>query len=276
MSTTPNSRYVFKHAALQNKAIADNLAKFAARSRATRQVTSPVYEEDVVSSSPVLNNRMMYRDMDMLNLRYKMSYRRNIARPFLGITVIVAGLVAIGFVVGPTLYNLIVASWKTILLALGGVCVGSGCILLFGRIGKQPLKNLEPPDGASDQPLTELERLAIRTVSRLKTAYRMQIFLICIVAALLLLVVLWSIFMVTTNKLMYATAFGSSGIGMLVLSKWKWQPFERVAEARKFADDADILAAGLRLRIKSISEITDPKERAQAQWEAVSEYLDRS
>ena len=125
-------------------------------------------------------------------------------------------------------------------------------------------------------PLEELESLAIRTVSRLKTAYQIQITLTCVVAALLLFVVLWSIFMVTQNQLMYATAFSSSGIGMLVLSKWKWQPFERVAEARKLADDADILAAGLRLRIKSISEIVDPKERSQAQWEAVSEYLDRS
>lgn len=262
MSKIPDSRYVFRHAALQNKAIADNLSKFVARSRATKQETPPVYEENTKTSSPLISW--------WLNDQY------NTLRIILGIMVLVTGLVAIGFVVGPTLYNLIVAGWKTILLSLGGVCVGSGCILLFGKIGRQPLKNLEPPEGTSDHPLAELERLASRTVSRLKTAYQIQILLICIVAALLLFVVLWSIFMVIQDQLMYATAFGSSGIGMLVLSKWKWQPFEQVTEARKLADDADILAAGLRIRIKSISEIADPKERAQAQWEAVSEYLDRS
>ena len=129
-------------------------------------------------------------------------------------------------------------SWKTMLLSLGGVCIGSGFILIFVRIGRKPLKNIKPPDDTSDQPLAELELLAGRTVSRLRTAYQMQISLICIVAALLLFIILWSIYMVTQDQLMYATVFGSSGIGMLALSKWKWQPFERVTEAPKNAEHA--------------------------------------
>lgn len=276
-TTTPSGRYIFGHAALQNHAVAENLAKIAARSKATRQDIAPVHvmEDDWVASSPVASSpvsryRVMYQDVAYAQ------YRRSFALPIIGGLILIAGFLAIGFVIGTKIYEILVTSWKTILLSLGGICVGSGFILMFGRIGKQPLKKVEPPDGTSEQPLAELEHLASRTVSRLRTAYRMQISLITIVAALLLFVVLWSIFMVTKNRLMYATAFGSSGIGMLVLSKWKWQPFERVAEARKLADDADILATGLRLRIKSISEITDPKERAQAQWDAVSEYLDRS
>lgn len=272
MSESSRSGYIFRQAAQQNKAVADNLAQISARLRETRQTGKQIPSGPVVASSPLFSRRMAGADLHMYSL--KCEYRRS--TPILGIAILVAGLVAIGYVVGPTIYKIFIASWKTISLSLGGVCVGSGFILLFGKIGKEPLKNVEPPDGSSDHPLEELEGLAFRTVSRLKTAYQLQIILTCSVATLLLFVVLWSIYMVTQNQLMYATAFGSSGISMLILSKWKWQPFERVAEARKLADDADILAAGLRLRIKSISEIPDPKERAQAQWDAVSEYLDRS
>jgi hypothetical protein len=275
MSESSISGYIFRQAAQQNRAVADNLAQISERLRETRQTGKQILRGPVVASSPLFSGRIACGDLHIPMYSAKRCGVRN-STSILGIAILVAGLVAIGYVVGPTIYKIFIASWKTILLSLGGVCVGSGFILLFGKIGKKPLKNVEPPDGSSDHPLEELEGLAFRTVSRLKTAYQLQIILTCSVATLLLFVVLWSIYMVTQNQLMYATAFGSSGIGMLILSKWKWQPFERVAEARKLADDADILAAGLRLRIKSISEIPDPKERAQAQWDAVSEYLDRS
>ena len=281
MPSNQSSRYIFRHAALQNQAVAKNLSEIEARSRAKRRDTSSGHvEEMTMPSSPIdIEIEHFYlreRWGDMMFDRHKKSYQRSAVLPVLGTMILIAGLVAIGFVIGPTLYRIVVTSWKTILLSLGGVFIGSGFILIFGRIGKQPLKKVEPPDSTSDQPLAELECLASRTVSRLQTAYQIQISLICIVAAILLFVILWAVLMVTQNRLMYATAFGSSGIGMIALSKWKWQPFERVAEARKLADDADILTTGLRLRIKSISEITDPKERAKAQWDAVSEYIDRS
>lgn len=283
MPSIQASRYIFKQAALQNQAVAKNLSEIEARSSAKRQDTSSKYIKDLSkSSSPIAETRFSIRERHAaeqivdFGVSSRPYHRRSVFVLIFGILILIAGLVAIGFVIGPTLYKIVVNSWKTIILSLGGVCIGSGFILVFGSVGKQPLKKVVPPDSASDQPLLELEALASRTVSRLKTAYQVQVFLICTVAALLLFVVLWSIFLVSTNQLMYATAFGSSGIGMLVLSKLKWQPFERMAEARKLADDADILTAGLRLRIKSISEIADPKERAQAQWEAVSEYLERS
>lgn len=271
MTTTRSAQYILKQAASQNHAVAENLAKIAARSKATRKdTTSVTIDGDAIASSPLFSMRRYGYGP------YCPYPAPSVRSPIFGVSILIIGIVVIGFVVGPTLYRILVTDWKTILLSLGGVCIGSGLIIVFGKIDKHPLKNVEPPDGLSDQPLAELEHLAGRTVSRLRIAYQIQISLVCVVAALLLFIVLWSIFMVTQNQLMYATAFGSSGIGMLALSKWKWQPFERVAEARKLADDADILATGLRLRIKSISEITDPKERAQAQWDAISEYLDRS
>jgi hypothetical protein len=280
VSTNRSANYIFRHAAIQNHSVAKNLDKLAARAREKRRdksqaitiedsvVSSPIAQYSV-ASSPICSNRLMADNM--LMYRDMKAYRS-----IFGILILIAGIVAIGFVFGQTLYKILIGNWKTIFISLGGICIGAGIILIFGRIGKKPLKKVEPPDGTSEEPLTELERLANRTVSRLRTAYRIQVSLISVVAAIVCFVILWSIYMVTNNRLAYATAFGSTSIGMLALSKWKWQPFERMAEARKLADDADILATGLRLRINSISQITDPKERAQAQWVAISEYLDRS
>ncbi|MCD4678129.1 MAG: hypothetical protein K8S18_19375 [Desulfobacula sp.] len=270
MSTNRSANYIFRHAAIQNHSVAKNLDKLAARARKKRRDKSQAITiEDLVASSPIAQDSVAYSPKCCPS---PMGYSSSI----FGVLILIAGIVAIGFVFGSTLYKILIGNWKTIFISLGGICIGAGIILIFGRIGKKPLKKIEPPDGTSEEPLTELERLANRTVSRLRTAYRIQVSLISVVAAILCFVILWSIYMVTNNRLAYATAFGSSSIGMLALSKWKWQPFERVAEARKLTDDADILATGLRLRINSISQITDPKERAQAQWNAISEYLDRS
>ena len=285
MSTNRSANYIFRHAAIQNHSVAKNIDKLAARAREKiRDKSQAITIEDLVVSSPIAqyfkvsSPRYSTRQMadDMLMYRDMKAYRMGYSSLIFGALILIAGIVAIGFVFGPTLYKILIGNWKTIFISLGGICIGAGIILIFGRIGKKPLKKIEPPDGTSEEPLTELERLANRTVSRLRTAYRIQVSLISVVAAILCFVILWSIYMVTNNRLAYATAFGSSSIGMLALSKWKWQPFERVAEARKLTDDADILATGLRLRINSISQITDPKERAQAQWVAISEYLDRS
>jgi hypothetical protein len=171
---------------------------------------------------------------------------------------------------------LVVRYWKPILSSLGGACFGAGIILAVGRLGKAPLKNIQPPDDTTNEPLEELERFVERSGSRLRTAYRVQMALIWLVALTIFAVIGWSILMVTKHQLMYATVFGTTGVGMLALSRWKWQPFERVADARRLADNADILATGLRMRIESISKIPDPKERAEAQWRAVTDYLKQS
>jgi hypothetical protein len=81
---------------------------------------------------------------------------------------------------------------------------------------------------------------------------------------------------VSQNRILYASAFGSGSVAMVILTQWKWQPFDRINQARQLADNADTLATGLRLRMKTISEITDPSKRSTAQWEAVEAYLKRS
>lgn len=94
-----------------------------------------------------------------------------------------------------------------------------------------------------------------------------------IVGCIFVALIVWSIIMVTKNKLVYATAFGSGSVAMAILTRWKWQPFDRINDARRLADKADTLATGLRLRMKTISEIKNPTARAKAQWDAVTEYL---
>jgi len=82
--------------------------------------------------------------------------------------------------------------------------------------------------------------------------------------------------MVSKERLLYASAFGSGGVAMVILTQWKWQPFDRINQARKLADDADTVATALRLRMKTISEITDPSLRSKAQGDVVNEYLEHS
>ena len=264
MSQPP--KYIFQQVAHQNNLVAEKLAKMASRSPFRHKPTIEFTQGYVAKENHPLNSKTVltryYSDGPQLNV--------------IGVIIFLVGFILIGVAFGTTLYDLFLIHWKGISLAIGGSFIGSGLIFIFGRLDKEPLRNIDPPNSDSSEPLCELENLAKRTTSRLRTAYRIQIILICFVATLLFTIVLWSIWTVIQNQLAYTTFFGSSGIAMIILSKWKWQPFERVTEARKLADDADILTMGLRLRIKTISEITDPKERSEAQWVAVSDYLDKS
>ena len=79
--------------------------------------------------------------------------------------------------------------------------------------------------------------------------------------------------MFSFRRVDYGTVFGTSGVGGMALTKWKWQPFEKASEARRSADNADVLALGLRRRLATISEIKDPIERQKFEWQAVNDYL---
>jgi hypothetical protein len=188
-----------------------------------------------------------------------------------------AGLVALAISsVGPAGIRFLAQHWKAFLLPIGGVCLGAGIVLLVSNLGAAPLRGVDPPNADSDQPLQELKDLAERTASRLRAAYRFQLSTVVTVGAIFIGLILWSMVMVSRKEILYASAFGSGSVAMAILTQWKWQPFERINQARRLADNADTLATGLRLRMKAISEIQDPRERAKAQWEAVEQYIDRS
>jgi hypothetical protein len=182
-------------------------------------------------------------------------------------------LVALGIVIGPSVFRFVVRNWRILLLCIGAACIGASIVFALSRIGFQPLRKIEPPSADTDEPLKELEGLANRTVARLRTAYTVQVSLVVAIFIGFAAIVIWSMVMVSQKRLEYACVFGSGGVAMFVLSRWKWQPFERMAEARRLADQADILATALRMRIRTIEQISDPAARAKAQWEAAAEYL---
>lgn len=189
------------------------------------------------------------------------------------LVLLLIGLVALGVVIGPYVFRFVVQYWRILLLCISAACIGASVVLVLSRVGIKPLRGIQPPSADTDEPLKELEGLAERTAVRLKTAYTVQVSLVVAVFTIFAGIVAWSMVMISQKRLAYASAFGSGGVAMLVLSKWKWQPFDRIARARKLADQADILATALRMRIRTIEQIGDPATRAKAQWEAVAEYL---
>lgn len=191
-------------------------------------------------------------------------------------SLLLLGVIAIAVVVGPAVWRFATMYWQAILLPVGGVCVGAGVVLLLSRIGMSSLGTVAPPKTDTDDPLKELTDLAERTGSRLRAAYRLQLWIVLAVGGIFIVLIIWTIVMVSKQRLVYASAFGSGSISMAILTKWKWQPFDRINQARRAADNADATATGLRLRMKTISEIADPAARADAQWEAVKEYVSLS
>lgn len=195
------------------------------------------------------------------------------ASPIAAYVLLLIGI-AIGVItVGPALVRLLTTHWQAVLIPLGGVCAGAGAVLLVSRIGASPLRAVAPPKANAEDPLQELKDLAERTAARLQTAYRLQLWAVLAVGAIFIILIIWSVVMVSQNRILYASAFGSGSVAMMILTQWKWQPFDRINQARRLADNADTLATGLRLRMKTISEITNPSKRAKAQWDAVEEYL---
>lgn len=204
------------------------------------------------------------------------SRKKNMLWPVVAVLLLVAGIIALGISVGPSVIRFLGQHWQAIILPVGGVCVGAGIVLLVSRLGTTPLCFVDPPKKDSNEPLHELKDLAERTASRLRAAYRFQLFAVLTVGVIFVGLIVWSIVMVSQKKILYASAFGSGGMAMVILSQWKWQPFDRINQARRLADNADTLATGLQLRMKTISEIQDPRERAKAQWEAVEQFIDRT
>ncbi len=248
----------------QNPAIKYGLTQMRSRSRPIK----------ALASSPVVMERFrphggIYYRCEMKTMGFEVGMRRRIWF----FVLLLIGLVALGIVIGPSVFRFVVRNWRILFLCIGAACIGASIVFALSRIGFQPLRKIKPPSADTDEPLKELEGLANRTVARLRTAYTVQVSLLVAIFIGFAAIVTWSMVMVSQKRLEYACVFGSGGVAMFVLSRWKWQPFERMAEARRLADQADILATALRMRIRTIEQISDPATRAKAQWEAAAEYL---
>lgn len=219
-------------------------------------------------TTPPRRRAESYEDM-----HFKIAYSVQAHWSIIPLILFLVGFIALVFVIVPPIIKFILAHWKTTLLCIGTASVGAGLALALGRIGFRPLQRLTAPDPNSNEPLRELQDLAQRTAQRLKTAYRIQVSLLVAVFTGFAAVVAWTIALVSQKRISYASAFGSGSVAMLILSKWKWQPFDRMAEARRLADQADVLATALRLRMRTIHEIKDPEVRSKAQWKAAADFL---
>jgi hypothetical protein len=126
-----------------------------------------------------------------------------------------------------------------------------------------------------EQPLRELELLAVRSSKRLRIAYRVQLLFSIVILVAVAGVVAWAVFELAMDHLRSAAAFGCSG-GLGAALAIKWQPFKEVRRVGMSTEAADVLATGLRMRMKTIGKIEDTAQRQEAEWQAVREYLDEA
>ena len=157
------------------------------------------------------------------------------------------------------------------ILVVALLALGASIAAALRGTGREPLRAVRPPDAESEHPLSEIRCLALRAAARLRSSYHAQLVIAIGIIVLLAAIVVWSILMVTARQIPYATVLGVGGVGTTALMA-RWQPFDRVARARDLAEQADVLATGLRLRLATIKEIADPVARGEAEWNAVKDY----
>ncbi len=276
MSEGRTGEDVFRELELQNPAVGRALRGFRRREEHPGSrleipwgLLGPAYRDVAVGHEPVSSPVQLFRMMVRPSLR-------SLWHRLIAYILLLIGIIALGIAVGPATVRFLAMHWQAILLPAGGVCIGAGVVLLVIRVGALPLGGVAPPNVNTEDPLGELKDLAERTGSRLRAAYRLQLCAVLAVGVIFFTLVVWSMVMVSQDRILYASAFGSGGVAMMILTRWKWQPFDRINQARRLADNADTLATGLRLRMKTLSEITDPSERAKVQWDAVKQYLHHS
>ncbi len=273
MSQAISDKDVFRELEVQNPAVAQAFRSFRRHGEEPELARQMRVEVEHRDEWPVIASGETYHYSRAVP--HAISERRQ-SSSFIVPLLLVIGVIAAGIVVGPGLVRFLVIHWEAVLLPIGGICVGAATVLSVSRVTAFPLRTVAPPNVAAEDPLQELKDLAERTASRLRAAYRFQLWTVFAVGAIFITLIVWSMVLVSQNRIVYASAFGSSSVAMMILTQWKWQPFDRINQARRLADNADTLATGLRLRMKTISEIVDPFRRAKAQGNVIDEFLKRS
>lgn len=279
MSNASIGNNAFRELEDQNPAVAQAFRALRRRAQPaapidTSEMRRPSFiEGDYVSSYISAGGMFGGGQMPSLPPRGAARSKRRKLPVVVALLLLAAGLVALAFSVGPSVLHFLGQYWKAILVPTGGACLGAGVVLLASRLEAAPLRGIDPPNEDSDDLPGELKALAERTSSRLRSTYRFQLSAVIVVGAILVGLIVWCMVMVSQKRILYGSAFGSGGVTMVILTQWKWQPFDRINEARRLADNADTLATGLRIVMNTISEIQDPLKRAEAQADAIKQYL---
>lgn len=172
----------------------------------------------------------------------------------------------------PTIGESVVAN---VILAIAFLIVGASIAAGLRRV--TPETKLESLDVSSmavrARPLTEIEAWSARSLRRAQRSSAIQIVMTCANATILFAVLAWSGFMVQTGRLQYGVALGSTSLGGMVLTAWKWQPIEQMRETHRLTQALDALNMAFKTRLAGMKAIKDPVARAEAEWKAMTEYL---
>jgi len=172
MSETPTTKYIFERVALQNENIAKSFKQFRQQLNNTQSPPCPTQDSPTAT---VLYSRQISSDLDSTQAYTPAPERNKKTLLILGVVTLIIGALATCYATTPNFGETLLSSIKITLLTISGFCIGLGSILIFENINKNPLKDISPPNTKTNDPLVELKHLAERTVSRLKTAYQVQI-----------------------------------------------------------------------------------------------------
>lgn len=153
-------------------------------------------------------------------------------------------------------------------IALAITALGILIYLSFKLIN--PIKE---PEGKSA--LEQFYWFTKRSSERLKKVHNYHMIMAKIVFPLLASILIWSVYLVTTGKVDYATALGTSSLGGMIVTGLIWRPFTKAKEALLLAEIVDASAVSLFAQMENISKIEDPKERAKLQAEVILNYTTR-
>jgi hypothetical protein len=140
--------------------------------------------------------------------------------------------------------------------------------------GSDLLRDVAAPDVFAVNPLGELELLALRSAQALRTQGSRLRQVTFVVAGLAAAIVGAGLYAAVQGELGLAGGLALAGLLMLAVVIGRWNPFRRAARSAELAELADATATTLRLRMRALTEIGDPKTRTLEQWKVVIEMTE--
>ncbi|HEY8377313.1 MAG TPA: hypothetical protein VIK91_12545 [Nannocystis sp.] len=136
------------------------------------------------------------------------------------------------------------------------------------------LRDVAAPDVYAVNPLGELELLALRSAQALRTQGSRLRQITFVVGGLAAAIVGAGLYAGVQGEFALAGGLVVGGLLVLALVLGRFNPFRRAARSAELAELADATATTLRLRMRALADIGDPKTRALEQWKVVIEMTE--